>query len=168
MAFKQNAGRGMMPKTGRGIPPTLMSDSPMKQEVEYTRKHSEKVKEYDQKTSTKEGRESYTKGKQTAIDPKTGISAPKPAHHTTKQVGNFMEEYDSKGGFVRREQMNRNSPTGGDKVETMVKNVEKQNKIKSAQASKNANFDNLTGGKKNPTTAKETKTMRDLDRISRT
>jgi hypothetical protein len=31
MAFKQNAGRGIMPKTGRGISPTLMCGSPMKQ-----------------------------------------------------------------------------------------------------------------------------------------
>ena len=31
MAYKQNAGRGMMPKTGRGLSPTLMSGSPMKQ-----------------------------------------------------------------------------------------------------------------------------------------
>jgi hypothetical protein len=31
MAFKQNAGRSAMPKTGRGISPALMSGSPVKQ-----------------------------------------------------------------------------------------------------------------------------------------
>ena len=29
--FKMKPGRGNMPKTGRGIPPTLMNCSPMKQ-----------------------------------------------------------------------------------------------------------------------------------------
>lgn len=33
MAYKQKPGRGNMPKTGAGIPPTLMSCSPMKQEL---------------------------------------------------------------------------------------------------------------------------------------
>ena len=32
MAYKQSPGRQMMSKTGRGIPPTLMCGSPMKQE----------------------------------------------------------------------------------------------------------------------------------------
>lgn len=32
MAYKQSPGRQTMPKTGRGIPPTLMSCSPMKQQ----------------------------------------------------------------------------------------------------------------------------------------
>ena len=32
MAYKQSPGRQMMPKTGRGISPTLMSCSPMKQD----------------------------------------------------------------------------------------------------------------------------------------
>lgn len=31
MAYKQSPGRQAMPKTGRGISPTLMSESPMKQ-----------------------------------------------------------------------------------------------------------------------------------------
>jgi hypothetical protein len=34
MAYKQSPGRQAMPKTGRGIPPVLMSGSPMKQEKE--------------------------------------------------------------------------------------------------------------------------------------
>ena len=32
MAYTQSPGRQMMPKTGRGIPPTLMNCPPMKQE----------------------------------------------------------------------------------------------------------------------------------------
>jgi hypothetical protein len=41
--FKMTPGRGNMPKTGNGIPPTLMNCSPMKQEpvteIELTRKY---------------------------------------------------------------------------------------------------------------------------------
>jgi hypothetical protein len=58
--FKMTPGRGNMPKTGRGIPPTLMSKSPMYQaeEVEYTgqgrmavKKAQDRIKNEPEKTA---------------------------------------------------------------------------------------------------------------------
>jgi len=46
--FKMKPGRGNMPKTGRGIPPTLMNCSPMKQEsdIELTERFDAQKKKY--------------------------------------------------------------------------------------------------------------------------
>jgi hypothetical protein len=166
MAYKQSPGRQAMPKTGRGISPTLMSESPMKQQIEYTQKHSRKVKEQAEKTSTPEGRSSFTSGKQTAMDPVTGTSSPKPATHSIKIEGMNAVQYDSSNKPVKTVRYHKESG-GGSKYENLVKEVEKANKTKASQASRNANFDNLTGGLKAPVTAAERKTMRDLDRTRR-
>lgn len=52
--FKMKPGRGDMPKTGNGIPPTLMSCSPMKQEteIELTRKFDEGKKKMEKARNT--------------------------------------------------------------------------------------------------------------------
>jgi hypothetical protein len=54
--FKMTPGRGNMPKTGRGIAPTLMNCSPMKQELTVQGlKSQKKVKENISKEATKQG-----------------------------------------------------------------------------------------------------------------
>lgn len=165
MAYKQTPGRGNMLKTGRGLSPALMGKSPMKQEVEYTQRHSRRVKEYDAKVSTAEGRESFSKGKQTVIDAKTGKSQANPATHTVKIEGANAVEYDSKGGVVKTVPYNKNQG-GGAEYEKLMKSVNRSNKIKGSQAAKNAKFDNLTGGKEQPSSASDLKTLRDTGRIT--
>ena len=54
--FKMTPGRGNMPKTGRGIAPTLMSKSPMYQELTAQGlKNQKKVKENISKEASKQG-----------------------------------------------------------------------------------------------------------------
>ena len=54
--FKMTPGRGNMPKTGRGIAPTLMNCSPMKQELTAQGlKSQKKVKENISKEASKQG-----------------------------------------------------------------------------------------------------------------
>jgi hypothetical protein len=170
MAYKQKPGRGSMPKTGRSIPPVLMSGckSPMKQQdsPEYTSKHSRLVNEFNENISTPEGRAKIEKGNQMSIDSKSGVAVPNIATHTTQKVGNFMEERDSKGGFVRRIQMNRLSPGGGEEAEALVRKVERANNIKAAQAERNVRFTNLGSSRATPTTPKELQSMRDRGRIT--
>ena len=80
MAYKQNAGRGMMPKTGRGLSPTLMSGSPMKQtsDPEYTKTGYDKLKNIKKNLKDKEGRASIEKVQGVIIDPATGKASAKP------------------------------------------------------------------------------------------
>lgn len=171
MAYKQKPGRGSMPKTGRSVPPVLMSGckSPMKQQTppQYTKRHSRLVNEFNENIKTPEGRAKIEKGNQMSIDSKSGTAISNVATHTTKKVGNFMEEYDSKGGFVKRVQMNPLSPTGGKEAEDLVKNVERANKIKAAQSERNVSFTNLGSSRATPTTPEELQSMRDRGRIRR-
>lgn len=170
MAYKQKPGRGSMPKTGRSIPPVLMSGckSPMKQQdsPEYTSKHSRLVNEFNENIKTPEGRAKLEKGNQMSIDSKSGVAVPNIATHTTRRVGNFMEERDSKGGLVKSVQWNPTSPTGGTEAEKLAKDVERANKIKASQSERNVSFTNLTSSRKTPTTPGEWKTLRDLERIT--
>lgn len=162
--FKMKPGRGNMPKTGRGIPPTLMCGSPMKQEpeVEYTKKQTTAVDKFNKAIKTNEGRSNIEKGNQIKIDPKSGMASANTATHTTKKVGEFMEEYDSKGGFVKRVQMNKPS-----EVEKLVKGVERTNKVKAVQSKANTSFANLGSGRTKPKTGEELQSMIDRGRISR-
>ena len=62
MAYKQTPGRGNMPKTGRGIPFTLMGKSPMRQEI-------------DPRTGLKAKAEAEARKKQEQAGPNTGGSS---------------------------------------------------------------------------------------------
>ena len=162
--FKMTPGRGNMPKTGNGIPPTLMSCSLLKQEqgFDYTKKQTTSVDKFNKAIQTNKGKEDIEKGNQIEVDPKSGIASANTATHTTKKVGDFMEEYDSKGGFVARVQMNKPS-----EVEKLVKGVERTNKIKATQSHSNASFVNLGSGRTTPRTPEEFQSMEDRGRITR-
>lgn len=54
--FKMKPGRGNMPKTGNGIPPTLMCGSPMKQTDPKTGMTKEKAREKIEKTFSENSR----------------------------------------------------------------------------------------------------------------
>jgi hypothetical protein len=72
MAYKQNAGRGMMPKTGRGLSPTLMSGSPMKQTVTTQGAASRAI------VLAAEERRMQLKNDNIVIDPTTGVATAAP------------------------------------------------------------------------------------------
>ena len=75
MAYKQSPGRQMMPKTGRGIPPTLMCGSPIKQEdADLTTKGMKSRKLAQESTSKNVKIESQG----VDIDPKSGEGSETP------------------------------------------------------------------------------------------
>ena len=78
--FKMKPGRGNMPKTGNGIPPTLMCGSPMKQESdpEYTKTGYDKVTKIRENLKNKNSRSNMEKQQGVSIDPATGKASAKP------------------------------------------------------------------------------------------
>jgi len=85
MAYKQSPGRSSMPKTGRGISPTLMScsgkkGSPMKQtsDPEYTKTGYDKLKNIKKNLKDKAGRAGIEKVQGLVVDPITGKASAKP------------------------------------------------------------------------------------------
>ena len=84
--FKMTPGRGNMPKTGRGIPPTLMCGSPAKQdgEIELTRKYDEGKKKIAEARSNKENK-SYLESKQ-GINVEAGSGAATAKNYEKKIV----------------------------------------------------------------------------------
>lgn len=74
MAYKQSPGRQMMPKTGRGIPPTLMCGSPMKQEndIELTGRFDDAKKKYAEARNAPGKIEDLAKTQGIKVDAATG------------------------------------------------------------------------------------------------
>ena len=72
--FKMKPGRGNMPKTGRGVPPTLMSCSPMKQEsdIELTGKFDDAKKKYEEARKAPGKIEDLAKTQGIKVDAATG------------------------------------------------------------------------------------------------
>ena len=73
--FKMKPGRGNMPKTGRGIPPTLMNCSPMKQEVsdiELTERFDAQKKKYAEARNAPGKIEDLAKTQGIKVDAATG------------------------------------------------------------------------------------------------
>lgn len=72
--FKMKPGRGNMPKTGRGVPPTLMSCSPMKQEsdIELTERFDAQKKKYAEARNAPGKIEDLAKTQGIKVDAATG------------------------------------------------------------------------------------------------
>jgi len=85
--FKMKPGRGNMPKTGRGIPPTLMNCSPMKQEesMELTGKHDDKKKKYEEARNAPGKIEDLASTQGIKVDVATGGSTAIPYGYTYEQ-----------------------------------------------------------------------------------
>ena len=88
MAYKQNAGRGMMPKTGRGLSPTLMSGSPMKQTLT-TQGAASRARVIAQEEKRKQ-----LKNDNIVIDPKTNVATAAP--YPNKFLGGQAESSNEK------------------------------------------------------------------------
>jgi hypothetical protein len=78
--FKMKPGRGNMPKTGRGIPPVLMSGSPMRQEesIELTGRHDDKKKKYAEARNAPGKIEDLAKTQGIKVDAATGGATAMP------------------------------------------------------------------------------------------
>jgi hypothetical protein len=154
MAFKLPNGRSPFLKTGRDIPPAMMSGSAMKQTasekpktdieltVEYD-KGKKKMAENRQNPETKKGYELQTG---IGIDAATGTATPNLPMHTVERAGSFLREYDSKRGVVREVPWNSMSETGGEAAEKLTRAVEIRNADVTSRQTRNASLYNAMGG----------------------
>ena len=88
MAYKQSPGRQAMPKTGRGLSPTLMCGSPMKQDLTAQGARSRS------RVIAGEKKRMESKNDNIVIDPKTGVASPKP--YEKKFLGGEAESSNKK------------------------------------------------------------------------
>lgn len=157
--FKMKPGRGNMPKTGRGIPPTLMSCSPMKQEN--PKKPETNIELTDRYNTGKEkmAKARNTPGKISDIEATQGIKvdAPTGAATTKSYEKKYIPGDMSKG--VRAKivsgagELVKEAKIGEDAK--LKKEFERSKAYTSKARSTNANQYNITGGAKSTNKATE-------------
>jgi myo-inositol-hexaphosphate 3-phosphohydrolase len=130
MAYKQSPGRQAMPKTGRGLSPTLMSESPMKQTLS-----AQGVRSRARVLATEEKR-MQLKNDNIVIDPITGLATAAPYPNT------FL------GG--QAESSNKKVPTGK-RTNAMIINKSGK-KVKEANRGKGFSNEKLYQGFKSDST----------------
>jgi hypothetical protein len=144
--FKMTPGRGNMPKTGRGIAPTLMNCSPMKQEVEKTGYGMMKEKENKAKVNA-------NPTAQAERDTKMGIKrnfatnelTPVVTDHKFDIAGSFAREIDSKGKVVKEVKLGLGGAESPQALE-LKKKVEQRNASTREDRSNTAEVLNAFGG----------------------
>jgi hypothetical protein len=147
--FKMTPGRGNMPKTGRGISPTLMSKSPMKQtDIELNASYSKGVKKAEDAFKDKKIVASAEKDLGVKYNPATReATARKDSAHKFDISGSYARELDSAGKIVKEVKINPNSGAGGGKAaEALKKSVENRNTDISSRRANNAKVVNTLGG----------------------
>lgn len=175
MAFKLNAGRGMMPKTGRGIPPTLMCESPVKQsysvkaetttkkkptpkaptEIELTKKFDD-GKEKMKKAINSPGKVAETEATQgIVVDPTTGTAKAKDYEKKLTKQGDYLTMSDGSGKTIKSVTWSKMSPTGGREAEALTKEYNRQKTYTDTSRKKNETQYNITSGSKSTNDATE-------------
>jgi hypothetical protein len=147
--FKMTPGRGNMPKTGRGISPTLMSKSPMKQtDIELNASYSKGVKKAEDAFKDKKIVASAEKDLGVKYNPATReATARKDSAHKFNIAGSYAREIDSAGKVVKEVKVNPNAgPSGGNAAEALKKSIENRNADISSRRAKNAKVVNTFGG----------------------
>ena len=153
MAFKLNAGRGMMPKTGRGVPPTLMCGSPMKQEIELTKKYDEGKDKMAKTRSNAKTAKALGDKQGISIDPTTGSTETKKYEKTVERSGTKLRAKDGSGKIIEEVDWEKNSPTGGAKAEALTKKYKNMKKDTDTRRAKNKTQYDITSGNKSPNDA---------------
>lgn len=147
--FKMTPGRGNMPKTGRGISPTLMSKSPMKQtDIELNASYSKGVKKAEDAFKDKKIVASAEKDLGVKYNPATReATARKDSAHKFNIAGSYAREIDSAGKVVKEVKVNPNAGTsGGNAAEALKKSIENRNADISSRRTSNAKVVNTLGG----------------------
>jgi hypothetical protein len=146
--FKMTPGRGNMPKTGRGIAPTLMSKSPMKQTGDVEKTGYGMMKEKENKAKVNANPKA-----QAERDTKMGIKrnfatnelTPVVADHKFDVAGSFAREIDTKGNVVKEVKLGlggADSPS----ARKLKKEVEQRNSTTRSQRSNTSEVLNAFGG----------------------
>ena len=148
--FKMTPGRGNMPKTGRGIAPTLMNCSPMKQAttsgVELTGFGRMKQKESQAKVNA-------NPKAQAERDAKMGIKrnfatnelTPVVTDHKFNVAGSFAREIDAEGNLVKEVKLGLGGAKSPQALE-LKKKVEQRNASTRSDRSNTAEVLNAFGG----------------------
>lgn len=132
MAYKQNPGRGNHSKTGHGIP------SPLKQEIELTKKYTvgkKKLEENRMTGSTPGGMK---------VNKQTGEATANLPMHKVVKAGSYVRELDSAGKVVKEERMDSKGN------ESFYKNVANRNADVTKRQTANASLYNATSGGTSP------------------
>jgi len=158
MAFKQNPGRGNMLKTGRSIPPTLMTKSPMHQEddsFELTERYNQGVDQMGEvRTSSKKTKEIGDK-QGIEINPQTGASRAKGYEKQLKRSGNQLRIVDGSGKVLEEVTYNNASSDGGKAARELTKKFNRNRNSTNSKRVNNQTHYNITSGAKSPNDATE-------------
>lgn len=147
--FKMTPGRGNMPKTGRGISPTLMSKSPMYQtNIELTEDYTKGVKKAENAFKNKKIVATAEKDLGIKYNPSTREAMPREdSAHKFSIAGSFAREIDSAGKVVKEVKVNPNAGNGGgNAAEALKKSIENRNSDISSRRENNAKVVNTLGG----------------------
>ena len=159
MAYKQSPGRQAMPKTGRGLSPTLMCGSPMKQEVEYTKSGYDKKKAIEGQAKNKTSKKGLEDQSGMVIDPKTGSASAKPYEKRyvkgEKGQSDMVVSGDSK--TVKKSSANKGSDFGKKELRS---NFVKDSTSTMNRRTANANAFNVSTGKKKNLSAADIASMK--------
>lgn len=159
MAYKQSPGRKAMPKTGRGISPTLMScsakkGSPMKQtsEPDLTRQGSESRKKV-QAGAKNRAASAKTDPQGIKVDPKSGTATAKPYEKRYVKGGKMeLDRIVDGAGKVISTASNKKGRDAGNAE--LRRSFVKDSTNNANMRSSNARAYNIQAGKVSPT-AKE-------------
>jgi hypothetical protein len=151
MAFKLPNGRAPFLQTGRGIPPTLMSGSPMYQEkqgtdIELTVEYEKGKKKMAENRQNPNMKKDYEKQTGISIDAPTGTATPNLPMHKLVKAGSFLKELDSAGKLVKEVAWNDMSSKGGKAAEELTRAVNNRNADVTRRQTRNADLYNAMGG----------------------
>ena len=145
--FKMTPGRGNMPKTGRGIPPTLMSCSPAKQEgeIELTRKYDEGKKKMAEVRSGKENKSSIEGTQGINIETGSGAASAKGYEKKLVDMADRVRVVGGKGEVISEAMKNQPKM-----VEKLKKGYETAKSYTETARTSNASQYNATSGATKP------------------
>lgn len=145
--FKMKPGRGNMPKTGRGIPPTLMSCSPMKQEgeIELTRKYDEGKNKIAEARTNKETKSNIESKQGINVDTKTGGATAKGYEKKLVDMADRVRVVGGKGEVLSEAMKNQPKM-----VEKLKSGYEKAKAYTEGTRASNASQYNATSGATKP------------------
>ena len=166
MAYKQSPGRQMMPKTGRGIPPVLMSGSPMNQMEEtpdLTTKGVNLANKMKQNLDIKD----YASSQGLSQDSASGLL-----------TGNEYEKKYEIGGAGQRDRIiggdgkviaeaKETNREKGMRNEKLYRQYEREKKNTESRREKNANILNVFSGNKKDLTQDDIRMQQNIGNMSK-
>lgn len=165
MAYKQSPGRQMMPKTGRGIPPVLMSGSPINQTEETPDLTSKGVNLSNKMKQNLEIKD-YASSQGLSKDPASGLLTANEYEKKYVVGGAGQKDRIISGGKVIAEAKETNREKGM-RNEKLYQQYEREKKNTESRRAKKANTLNVFSGNKKDLTESDVKMQQNLGNMSR-